>query len=230
MRLLPILLLAACSSPVQRHPVIDALESKPAAAPPGLAQGLLAASLLPDVDANVRYLMPRGSGCSGVVRPHPILRAGVPTDFTPNDRAHGPVVGQEFRVVFWTSAMAKTLPAPPLETLTPVWPNATPVVGPEACWIIVGHDETWTPRPIAAWPGCWQMVDPDAVIPVGIAAGWQGAVRREPDSSSRIDLRWTPSADMVGARVQLQLMTFAEGQTPHGFDLSHGVELTVGTR
>lgn len=214
-RLLPLLLLASCNLPTgptsRPDPVLDAIEK---ASPPAAIATALAAVLPSDLDANVRYLYPTTSGCSGATRPHPYMVAGVRgnPDFS-LEVQHGPVVGDDFRVVFWTSAMPTPLPP-----------------SPDAVWIIVGHDNAWVPRPITPWPGCWQMVNPDAVIPVPVAVGWQGSVKREPDSHARIELRWSPSAGAVGSRVQLQLMVFAPGITPSGFDLSQGVDLTVGTR
>jgi len=223
MKKLLLLALAACSAPVP-DPILGALngDSAPTDKAAAMASFAVASLVGGDYDANVRYIMPRGPGCAGSVRPRPILRAGVNPD-TGRESAHGPVVGQEFRVIFWTSAMPRTLATPP-------WGTANPIVGPEACWVVVGHDTSFVPKLIPQWPGCWQLIEPDATLPVGVAVGWQGSVKREPGGEGRIDLRWTPGPEMLGARVQLQLLVFAEGLTPHGFDLSQAVDLTVGTR
>ena len=220
--LLLIPLLAACSAPLP-DPIRDAMNGDKPASPAAAMASMLVTSLVAGpAYANVRYIMPRGPGCQGAVRPRPILRAGINPE-TGAESVSGPVVGQEFRVIFWTSAMPRTLATPP-------WATANPIVGPEACWVVVGHDTSFVPRLIPQWPGCWQLIEPDATLPVGVAVGWQGSVKREPGSESRVDLRWTPGPEMLGARVQLQLLVYADGLTPHGFDLSQAVDLTVGTQ
>lgn len=199
-------LLFGCSMPT-RDPMLAALEQHQSDVANATAEVL---SLVAPVraDANIRVLYPPPPNCAAT-RPHPFLVAGVNADSVPLSVVSGPVVGREFRVTFWTCAL----------------PEA---VDDAAAWIAVGHTPS-TPVQLPALAGCWAMVAPEAQIPVGIAPGWQGALRREPATSGRIDLRWTPSPAAAGSRVYLQLLVFRPGITPTGFDVSAGVELTVGS-
>lgn len=160
--------------------------------------------------ANARPLYAPNGGCTGVTRPHPFLVAGVNAEATPLQVQSGPIAGAEFRVVFWTTCL-------------------DPGDDDAAVWLIVGQ-QPFVPQPMPGWPGCMQMVAADAIVSVPSAAGWQGAIRREPGSRGRIELRWTPGAASIGSKVYLQLLVYKPGISAHGWDLSPGVELLVGDR
>lgn len=198
--------LAACVQPAP-DAMLAAIE-KHSATEDVVAKTL--ASVLPaTLDANIRVLYPPSPNCAAT-RPHPFMVAGVNAEGIPMTIAHGPIVGQEFRVIFWTCSM----------------PDAN---DDAAVWIAVGHEAS-APVRLPVLSDCWALVAPDAQIPVGIAPGWQGSLRREPGASGRIELRWTPSAAAAGSKVYLQLLVFKPGVTATGFDVSTGVELTVGTQ
>lgn len=121
----------------------------------------------------------------------------------------GPVFGQEFTVVFWTSAM-------PIQH------------DDRMCWIVVGF-EPQEPQSLAAlgMPGCWMLVKPDAIfaLPSGIS---DGVLTRNPTSPGRMTFRWTFQEADYGKRIWMQLLVHAPGENAYGFLVSQAIEFTVG--
>lgn len=96
-------------------------------------------------------------------------------------------------------------------------------------WIIWSLRPPGSDLPLAmeafGMPGCMLAVNPDNVTEV--AAGDEGIFSRGDEGA--VLFNWTPPAWAAGTRLWAQLLVYAPGETPHGYLLSHGIEILIGS-